>query len=361
MRLRWLSHHSSRLRIFFGSIPLTTSTVNEITSTMFTKLSHYLGLKSVHSTHFNQVNMAKKLLILGIEGDPFSKHVIDRIYSLLPTSARIYKLGDHYKPLFPTSVLTSIEIPAYKPSNDNRRNTIEIQVHDHIKQQVLEGVRKEIDKQFNSPPFVFKCIGDDRLTIVHIDNPKNKPKTALEFFHYSGPLQNVGGIILATEYDIPSHHQSLYERIYRLVEIAKGHYKCNESEQYFQQSNHFSNPSTTTTTMNSTCHPFLLLFLYIPNDYLITISETSHPMMNTHQIKSIVSETNDIMARCVNTIDPSTAWKYQWFVQPVPHITPSPFNINYSERKKKSEPLQGFLAGLNWLIRTMSEHEYGEI
>jgi len=158
-------------------------------------MTHFFNVKPVDSTKYHHINTAKKILILGIESDPFSQHVMDTIYGLLPTSARVYKLGDHYRPLFPTSVLTSIEIPALKPSNTNtntiRRQTIEIQVHDHIKQQVLEGVRKEVDKSFNGPQLVYKCIGDARLTIVHIDNPSNKATTALEFYNHSGPLQNV--------------------------------------------------------------------------------------------------------------------------------------------------------------------------
>lgn len=169
----------------------------------------------------------------------------------------------------------------------------------------------------------------------------------------------MGGIILATEYDVALNNTesngTLYQRLHRLIEIAKGHHKCSDSEQYFQRANHFNDlPNSSSTASSTSSHQYILLFLHIPSSAI----EVYH---NKKRIHSIVAEVSDIMATCVNEIDPPTAWKFQWFVQPVPHITSSSSNNNNERKKKRDHPQQGFLAGLNWLIRAMSEQEHGEI
>ena len=242
LRLRWLSHNTSRLRIYFGSI---RSPPSSIKSTMLkdfhnmtgsiapflgihhrmlqqpSMISYYNPLPTVGSHH---ISAAKKLLVLGCKGEKFASHVMERLYALTPASAIGFTINDRYQPLFSTAKLDSLEFPRYNHYNrgsttmhaanrhpatnttavakhhqqlqktspgsrqqqqQQQQQNIIVRVHDGMKNKAHEGIRRESDGFMD-----YKCFGDMRLTIVQIESALYG-RQGDEFFDYFEPLRNV--------------------------------------------------------------------------------------------------------------------------------------------------------------------------
>ena len=179
-------------------------------------ISHYSPLTTVGS----HISAARKLLVLGCKGEKISSHVMERLYSLTPSSATAFTINDKYQPLFSTAKLDALEIPRYRhcyrggsgnnmyassrPSAasgtispkhlqqqlqrvgpGNPQQNIVVRVHDGMRNKTHEGIRKESDGFMD-----YKCFGDMRLTIVQIESALYG-RQGDEFYDYFEPLRNV--------------------------------------------------------------------------------------------------------------------------------------------------------------------------
>ena len=146
-RLRWMSHNTSRLKLYYGSI----------------KPSFLSYLASTMSSTPNRT-----VLVLGQNETSRIKSFMSRLHFLIPESATQFHNSWRYTPILKPGFLTEVE-PS--PRNSRSRN-----------HQMDPGTLLECS--CNNTSFTYRRIGDHRLTFIGMNPPARKDLPLFDYFSY---------------------------------------------------------------------------------------------------------------------------------------------------------------------------------
>lgn len=148
-RMRWMSHNTSRLKLYYGGLEL-----------------------SVLERWFGRTHPARTVLVLGAaqtHGGSLTQHFLAKMHYLVPESATAFHLArPSAKPLLAQGLLVDIE-PS--PRDSRSRN------------HALDPGTL-VEASTTDPTFVYRRVGDTRLTFIGVDLPTRSLRRDLDYSSY---------------------------------------------------------------------------------------------------------------------------------------------------------------------------------
>lgn len=153
-RLRWIAHNTSRLKLYYGSIPAEVE----------------VGfVQSLFSPRVAKLQLRRTVTVLGHTGAQFgTKHFMRKLHYLVPESATSFHSTRACRPLLEKGMLLDVE-PS--PIDSRSRNL-----------PCDPGTR--VEGSSTDPGFVFRRIGDTRLTFLSMDFDTNRAHWEVPYDHF---------------------------------------------------------------------------------------------------------------------------------------------------------------------------------
>ena len=153
-RLRWIAHSTSRLKLYYGSIPAEVE-VGFVRSWFFPRVAN--------------PQFRRTVTVLGHTGAQFgTKHFMRKLHYLVPESATSFHSTRACRPLLENGMLLDVE-PS--PIDSRSRNL-----------PCDPGTR--VEGSSTDPGFVFRRIGDTRLTFLSMDFDTNSARWEVPYYHF---------------------------------------------------------------------------------------------------------------------------------------------------------------------------------